>query len=228
MQTRPKDCVETLPPFWYQLFYRFLQIVAHGLFRIRIGGVENIPAGSYIVVANHLSWVDPFLMMLALPPRTRLYFIGAKQAVDCPWKAWLMRRFEILIPFERGAAWMGKTSLVRSFKVLDAGAILGIFPEGRVGFREGDLLPIQRGIGHVLLHSNHPILPIALSGTQELYFRKPITVTIGKPLQVNIAGLDRRAAIDLIVTQVQKNLRSIIPAYCPPTPRIKVMRFLTY
>lgn len=228
MKTVNRVCVKIDLPLWYRLFYRFLHLAVRGLFRIQIVGAENIPAGNCIVVANHLSWVDPFLMMFALPLKTRLYFLGAKQAVDCRWKAWLMRRFDILIPFERGAAWMGRASYARSMQVIDAGAILGVFPEGRVGSQEGGLLPIQRGIGHVLLHAYCPVLPIALSGAQELYFRKPIKVIIGKPLRVNVDGLARRAAIDSIVVQVESTLRSLIPRYLPPNPPIKLMRFLTY
>ncbi len=139
-----------------------------------------------------------------------------------------MRTFDILIPFERGAKWMGKQSLVRSFQVLDHGAVLGIFPEGRIGSHEGELVPIQRGIGHILLHANHPILPIALSGVQELYFRKSITVTIGRPMKLAAEGLHRRVAIDSIAEQVERTLRSLIPRYTPPTPSIKLMRFLTH
>jgi 1-acyl-sn-glycerol-3-phosphate acyltransferase len=228
MKIANRVCAKLDLPLWYWLFYQFLHLAVRGLFRVQVVGAENIPTGNCIVVANHLGWVDPFLMMFALTLNTRLYFLGAKQAVDCGWKAWLMRRFDILIPFERGAAWMGRASYVKSMQVIDAGATLGIFPEGRVGSEEGALLPIQRGIGHVLLHANRPVLPIALSGAQELYFRKPITVIIGKPLRMNVDGLARRTAIDSIVAQVESTLRALIPRYAPPNPPVKLMRFLTY
>ncbi|MBI5304523.1 MAG: 1-acyl-sn-glycerol-3-phosphate acyltransferase [Chloroflexi bacterium] len=217
----------TRPPLWYRGARLAFIVLARWLFKVRIVGRANIPRGSYIVVANHLSWIDPFLLMVALPAEPRLYFIGAQQAINRDWKMWLMRRVDILIPFERGALWLGKDLLKKSFDVLQSGAILGIFPEGTLGSREGELLALQRGIGHLLLRNGATVLPVALSGAQELYLGKPITVTIGKPFVVAVAGLDRQAAIAAAIAQVERALRAILPPYVEPNVRIKRMRFLT-
>ena len=75
------------PPGWYLRSRLLFQVLARILFKVRVIGRENIPEGNYIVVGNHLSWIDPFLLMLILPARPRLYFIGAQQAVNRGWKA---------------------------------------------------------------------------------------------------------------------------------------------
>jgi 1-acyl-sn-glycerol-3-phosphate acyltransferase len=110
---------------------------------------------------------------------------------------------------------------------LKSGAVLAFFPEGDSGSREGELMPLQRGIGHFILRADYPILPIALSGTLELYWQKEITLTIGKPFRVNVAGLNHRAAIGAAVEQVTKELRAILPPYQEPVVVKKRMKFLT-
>ena len=186
-----------------------------------------MPPGNYIVVANHLNWIDPFLLMMYLPAEPRLYFIGAQQAVNRGWKGWMLEHFDVLIPVQRGAAWLGRAILEKPKEVLAAGAVLGIFPEGKLGPAEGDMLPIERGIGHIVVSSGCAVLPVAISGVQELYLRKPVRVIIGQPVRVATEGLNRRAAIDIAVQQVEAAIREILPAYEEPKPRLKLMRFLT-
>ena len=212
---------------WYRRSRWGFRLIGFILLNIRVTGRENVPPGNYIVVANHLNWIDPFLLVMYLPAEPRVCFIGAQGAVNRGWKDRMLARFDILIPVRRGAAWLGRDVLEKPKEVLSAGAVLGIFPEGKLGPSEGDMLPLERGIGHIVVSSGFPVLPVAISGVQELYFRKPVTVTIGKPLRVVTEGLNHRAAIDATVQQVDRAIREILPPYQEPRPRIKLMRFLT-
>ncbi len=214
-------------PIRYRLFRWFLMLAGSVLFRVRIVGRENIPAGNYIVVGNHLSWIDPFVLMIALPAEPRLYFIGASQIANRRWKARLMGNFDGMIPVERGASWVGREILTKPLQVLASGAALGLFPEGNVGPNEGELGPLQHGIGHILLRADYPVLPVALSGVKELYWRKPFTVTIGKPFHVRAEGENRHAAMENATRQVTEALRVIIPPYQEPVVAHKHMLFLT-
>jgi 1-acyl-sn-glycerol-3-phosphate acyltransferase len=215
------------PRSWYVRARWTFQILARLLFRLRVVGRANIPAGNYIVVANHLSWIDPFLLMLVLPEYPRLYFIGARQALNRDWKARLAQKFDVMIPFERGATWVGKNVFAKPLQVLAAGAVLGLFPEGNLGPAEGALQPLRHGIGHIALRAQCPILPVALCGARELYLGKPITLIIGKPFRVQADGLARREALNAAVSQVADALRALLPPYVEPQPRFKAMRFLT-
>jgi 1-acyl-sn-glycerol-3-phosphate acyltransferase len=216
-------------PIRYRLFRRFLMVAGGVLFRVRVVGKENIPTGNYIVVGNHLNWIDPFLLMIALPAEPRLYFIGARQIANRRWKTWLMENFDGMIPVERGAGWVGKDIFSKPLQVLTSGAALGLFPEGNVGHNEGQLEPLQKGIGHFLLHAegDYPVLPIALSGVKELYWRKPLTVTIGKPFHAHVEGANQHAAVENSTRQVANALRAVIPPYEEPLVAHKYMRFLT-
>jgi 1-acyl-sn-glycerol-3-phosphate acyltransferase len=196
----------------------------HLFFRVRLRGAENIPSSNYIAQANHLLWIDPFLLFAMLPAEPRVYFIGANQAVNRGWKAWLMKVFDVMIPFERGARWVGREVFDKPLEVLKGGAALAFFPEGDSGHEEGRLMPLQRGIGHIILQANYPIIPMALSGTLELYWRKELMVTIGKPFRVSVEGLGHREAIDATVEQVAQALRAVLPRYQEPVVKKKRLR----
>jgi 1-acyl-sn-glycerol-3-phosphate acyltransferase len=212
---------------WYRLARWVFRVLGWLLFRITVTGQSNTPRGNYIVAANHLSWIDPFLLMIYLPAEPRLYFLGAQQAVNQGWKGWVMDHFDMLIPVKRGAAWLGREVLEKPKRVLEAGAVLGLFPEGRLGPKEGELLPLERGIGHILLTEDKPVLPVAISGAQELYLRKQVNVRIGEPLRVEVEGMGRHEAIGAAVDQVAGALRRLLPAYQEPQPTLKLMRFLS-
>ena len=71
--------------------------------------------------------------------------------------------------------------------VFSAGGVLGIFAEGRVGFRESGLLALEDGAAAFALASGVPILPCAIVGSTTLWFRKRLVVRFGDPIPT--AGL---------------------------------------
>ncbi|MGE5139278.1 MAG: lysophospholipid acyltransferase family protein, partial [Rudaea sp.] len=183
------------------------------LFSVRIVGCGNIPASNAIVVANHLSWIDHLLLWTVLPAEPRLILLGAGQSNNSGFKDWLLRTFGGIIVFERGASWVGKDTLRKPVQTLENGASLLLFPEGNVGPNEGELGPLLKGVGHIVLRAPAacPVLPIALSGVKELYWRKEMQVIIGSPLHVKVEGLDHRHAVDAAVNQVESALKANIP-----------------
>ena len=228
-QIRTKAFVQIGPglPWRNRLLVWLLRAACRILFRVRVVGLENVPAGACIVVANHLSWIDHLLLMAILPAEPRLYLVGASQSICSPFKNWLVATFGSVIPVERGADWVGKDVLSRPVQVLESGAKLLLFPEGNVGQEEGELLPLKHGIGHYALRADCPILPVALSGVKELYWQKQMKVIIGQPFRVRIQGLDRHAAMGAAVDQVEAALRGLLPRYQEPVVAAKRLRFLT-
>ena len=215
-----------LPPIM-RVIRHLLRFLILGLFRVQVIGMENLPIGNYIALANHLRWIDPFLLLAILPPEPRVYFIGARQAFTTRWKIWLMKVYDAWIPAERGARWVGKDVFEKPLAVLESGAVLAFFPEGDSGSCEGQLMPLKRGIGHFVLQADCAILPVALSGTLELYWHKPITVILGKPFRVQVGDLPHHAAIDAAVEQVTQKLQENLPAYEEPVIGKRRMLFLT-
>lgn len=203
-----------------------LRGVGRALFDVRVEGRQNIPAGNCVIVANHLSWLDAILLLLYLPPEPRIYILGAAQAVDQPWKKRLMEWLDMMVPAVRGAHWVGKEVLAKPLKILDNGASLALFPEGEVGRREGELLPLQTGVGHLLKHAGVPVLPIALSGTRELWWHKRIRVIIGQPFRVAVPQGGNHMAVAAIVKQVTEQMQRLLPRYVEPAAAWKPLRHL--
>ena len=72
-------------------------------------------------------------------------------------------------------------------------ACSGIFAEGRVGFDETDLLPLEDGAAAFAMTSGVPVVPCAIVGTTDLWFRKRVMVRFGAPLQPPTRGREGRA-----------------------------------
>src|SRR5437588_5750283 len=48
----------------------------HLFFRIDVQGLENIPPAPYVLIANHLNWLDSFLILMAFPREPRIHLLG--------------------------------------------------------------------------------------------------------------------------------------------------------
>src|SRR5215208_7011260 len=83
------------PTFWSALQARriklWLTLVGKGLlrFNIEVEGLQHVPRGEPLIVAAapHRNWIDPFLILQALPPLPRTYFLAA----DTPGNRWWKR-----------------------------------------------------------------------------------------------------------------------------------------
>ncbi len=67
-------------------------------------------------------------------------------------------------------------------RALEVGGAVAIFPEGNYGPKEGELMPFKKGFAHFAIKAGVPVVPVALSGTKDLWLRKRIKVVIGEPI----------------------------------------------
>jgi 1-acyl-sn-glycerol-3-phosphate acyltransferase len=105
---------------------------------------------------------------------------------------------------------------------LEVGGAVAIFPEANYGPKEGELLPFKKGFAHFAIKAGVPVIPVALSGTKDLWFRKPIRVVIGKPIAP--AG---HTPESLTETAFQA-IKQLLPAYEEPPGRKFLRRRLTH
>jgi 1-acyl-sn-glycerol-3-phosphate acyltransferase len=160
--------------------------------RVRVAGRENLPAGGYIVAAAlHRGWIDPLIVLRALPLEPRVWFMGsAASAFDKRWKERLLHRMGGLLPVWRGGGVDVHVTGARA--VIDQGAVLCLFIEGGIVGPPDRVWPGARaGTGLLALRANAPIVPLAVAGTAELYRGRTIAVRILPPMTVDqLLGVD--------------------------------------
>ena len=177
---------------WYKFFkiFIFRPLVRFG-FRARIHGAENVPAsGGAILVSNHIATMDPVIIPAMLPrkvtfPAKAELFDGSKN-LGRAIVAWFLKAIG-MVPMDRGGGRASAASLKAIFEVLDAGKVIGIFPEGTRS-PDGRLYKGKTGMARMVLASGAPVLPVGLIGTQTVrgflgipWVRRPVVV-VGEPL----------------------------------------------
>jgi 1-acyl-sn-glycerol-3-phosphate acyltransferase len=167
----------------YRLIRLFAVPLLRLLFRFDVKGREIIPkTGNYIVIANHLNWLDEFALLLLFPAEPRLHFLADPTILVTRKLQWfLVRKTGGFVPVARDRH--GDNTLFHHVDhALEVGGAVAIFPEANYGPAEGGLLPFKKGFAHFAIKAGVPVVPVALSGTKDLWFRKRIKVVIGKPI----------------------------------------------
>lgn len=193
------------------------------LFRFDVAGREDIPrSGTYVVIANHLNWLDEFTLLILFPVEPHLHFLADPTIlVTRKLQWWLVRTAGGYVPVIRGRH--GDTTLYRHVdRCLELGGAVAIFPEGNYGPREGELLPFHKGFAHFAIKAGVPVIPVVLSGTKDLWFRKRIKVVIGPALET--AGQDAAA----MTARAFAQMSALMPAYVEPSGRKLLRHKLTH
>lgn len=137
-------------------------LLAHSLYRVKVRGRENLPErGGALLVANHVSWLDGILLLLASSRNIRM--IAWADYVQGGFVGWLSRIFGV-IPIKTTD---GPKSVIQSLKTareaIQNGELVCIFAEGEIT-RTGNLQPFQRGMMQIIKGTNAPVIPIYLDG----------------------------------------------------------------
>lgn len=186
------------------IWYRLVQIVTSLLLLIsggfRATGREHVPRrGGALLVSNHLSHLDVFVLGLLLP---RPLNYVARSTLFVP----------VLGPFIRSVGGfpiqregMGAQGLKETLRRIKNGGIVTLFPEGTRS-RDGELAELKPGIAILAARTKVPVVPAAVAGTFEAWprsrrfpCRHPVRVHYGRPISPQeLAGLDSEAVTALI------------------------------
>jgi acyl-[acyl-carrier-protein]-phospholipid O-acyltransferase / long-chain-fatty-acid--[acyl-carrier-protein] ligase len=175
----------------------FGRLLARCFYRVTTLGVENLPRGGFLLLPNHISWVDAVVLQLACPRPIR--YVIDQEYYHKP----------ILHPFLRVLGCIPITrrrshSAIRAAtEKIAEGEIVCVFPEGRLE-RTGTLLRLQRGYELIARHANAQVVPVWLdqlwgsifSFQGGKFFRKvpkripySVTIAFGQPLEADAADI---------------------------------------
>jgi acyl-[acyl-carrier-protein]-phospholipid O-acyltransferase / long-chain-fatty-acid--[acyl-carrier-protein] ligase len=177
--------------------YFFGRLLVRSFYRVTAIGLENLPDGGFLLVPNHISWVDALVLQLACPRPIR--FVIDQEYYHKP----------ILHPFLRALGCIPinirhSHAAVRAAaeKIAD-GEIVCVFPEGQLE-RRGTLLRLHRGYELIARHANAQVVPVWLDQLWGSIFsfqggrfftkfpkRFPyrVTIALGKPLKAVAADV---------------------------------------
>jgi len=188
----------------------------------KVAGRERLPKGPCVIIANHLNWIDAWALLLQLPIEPRIHFLAnPANLVRHRFDWWLVRQVGGYIPVDLTQK-AGAELFQHVNECLRRGGVVAIFPEAAYGPAEGVVQPMKRGFAHFAVDNQVPVVPIALSGTKELWLRKPIRLQVGEPIQPD--GRDADAMFEL----ASARLRELVPAYSEPGGRKPLRGFLTH
>ena len=197
------------------LAYRALRLWAvpllHALFHIRVDGRELIPTDRpYVLIANHLNWLDSFAILASFPAEPRIHFLGDTTILVTRKVQWaLVKSVGGFIPVNRQAR-PDTVLFHHANQCLRRGGVIAIYPEGNYGAKEGEVMPFKKGFAHFAVDNQVAVLPVALSGMQDLWLRKPVRLIVGTPIE------STGHSVDSLVALAETRMRALVPPYHDP------------
>lgn len=153
------DLPDPLHPNW---FWRFCRLVLRNVFVFwldyRARGFEPLPLGGGLVVANHESFLDPFLV--GLPLRRPISYLARHNLFPLPVVGTVLRSTYVM-PINRDSA--SSASIREATRRMRHGFLVGIFPEGTRS-DDGNLGELKPGFIALLRQARVPLIPVGVAG----------------------------------------------------------------
>ena len=163
------------------------------LWKFEINGLENVPTeGPAIMAPNHVSVIDSFYLPAVLD--RRITYVGKAEYMDS-WKTKYLFPALGMVPIDRSGGKASQAALDTAARILDAGELFGIYPEG-TRTPPGQKRPYHPGVAALYKQLDLPVVPVALNsgpywGRRSFSKRAgTILVEFLEPIQ---PGLERKA-----------------------------------
>ena len=185
-----------------------LVLLTHTVYRLRIVGEHHVPqSGGALLVPNHVSFIDGFLLITSLDRPVR--FVVDSQYAEQPIFKPFMKALGVIPISSHGGLRVILRALRDAGAAIDKGELVCIFPEGQIT-RTGTLLPFRRGFERVVKGRTAPIIPVHLDRVWGSIFSfnrgrflwkmperlpYPVTVSFGAPLPPGTTAHELRGAI---------------------------------
>jgi 1-acyl-sn-glycerol-3-phosphate acyltransferase len=163
-------------------FYDFARAMTgawcYGPLRMQVFGVENVPHdGPLVVACNHVSYVDPVALGVALP--RRVWYMAKAELFRIPLLGPTIAALGAY-PVDRGK---GDVAAIRgSLRILKEGKAVGVFPEGTRNLH-GDA-PVHTGVALLASLAKAPVLPAFVRGGDRAKQLGKLSVAFGEPMSL--------------------------------------------
>jgi 1-acyl-sn-glycerol-3-phosphate acyltransferase len=183
-------------------------------FRVRITGQDNVPSGGAVLAGNHVSYMDPIVLWCASPRRCR--FMSKSELWEGGATAWGLPRLWSF-PVARGEA--DRTAIQTATRFLEAGELVGIFPEGTRAGVDGTRGQAQGGVSFIAMRAGVPIVPVAFVGTEKVWPRGKrfprlarVSIMYGEPLRPQDVAPDagRKERVEAMTTELMRRIDALL------------------
>jgi len=155
-----------------EFLMRFLcWLLIHSIYRLEKRGLENIPeSGPAVLACNHVSFVDPLVILAASPRPIR--FVMDHRIFATPVLSFIFRTGKAIpIAPAKEDARLLEAAYDAIAAALEEGELVAIFPEGRIT-DSGALYPFRPGIRRIVDRTPVPVVPLALKGLWGSFFSR--------------------------------------------------------
>jgi 1-acyl-sn-glycerol-3-phosphate acyltransferase len=197
------------PSPFYSLAAGLSWPVLRWLYRLRAEGKENLPTeGGYVLAANHVSNLDPWLLGVPLWPKNFLRFMAKSELY---W--WPLNRLITAgggFPVRRGERDL--EAINTGVELVRAGHVVAMFPHGtrqRKGLVKRYQPKAHTGAARIALEAGAPLVPAAIGGTDRLSRLGPLRVRYGEPIPLDDlknedASVAAREATDRLMAEIDR------------------------
>jgi len=181
--------------------------------RLHIDGLQNIPQRNAAIIAfNHLGHLDPLLVCAFSPHAPE--FIALADLLNVPGTGLALRAYGIILA-HRGE--YDRQVVRAALDTLNRGDLLALAPEARQS-PNATLEKGHEGTAYLALKSGAPIVPVGITGTQNIYGawrkcqRPNVRMTVGTPFHLLAQpSTNRREALEAAHAAIMKHIAQLLP-----------------
>lgn len=170
---------------WYRFLRVFFSLVFHTIWPLRVRGLEHVPKkGAAVVVCNHLSLIDPFVV--GYGAHRIVNYMAKEELFSLPVMGFIIRKVGAF-PVDRTRR--DASAMRTALTVLKEGELLGMFPEGTRS-TSGEMQDFHTGAARLAIKTRSPIIPAAVRNTNnglppKKWIRPArMQVTFGEPFEL--------------------------------------------
>ena len=199
----------------HKIFRFFIRAILSLIARVEIVGFENMPAGGFVIAANHIGRLDAALAYYVLD-RPDIIMVVAEKYERYAFFRWLVKLTNGMFVDRYNA---DIHAIRETLRRLQQGQVFTITPEGTRS-KSGNLIEAKPGGIYLAWKAGLPVLPVALTGTEDVlvverlkhFKRLDIKIVAGQPFTLpSVKGKDRDAAMQQYTDEVMYRIAALLP-----------------